>query len=232
MFARCPVGDSREVLIPAKAGEEYLVSGAAESFRADVDICVYDPAGDPVDCDTLPDYLPVVAFTAKMGGTYRAVMTAASVEEGDTYFAGMKVVKVPDRGADPFGESNDGRAPLHSALRYRAEPTVVSRMLEAGAGEHLTPLAPSQGPESILSALLDAGAALNAREVEGGRTPMHKAVWFREDPLLPAVPALPEAGADQGSSRGGVDEDGDGSVDGTFAAARLGGISSSRRERW
>ncbi len=139
VFARFAVGDSREVLIPAKAGEEYLVSGAAESFRADVDICVYDPAGYPVDCDTLPDYLPVVVFTAKMEGTYRAIMTAASVEGGGTAFAGMKVVKVvPDRGANPLGESNDDRTLLPSAERYGAGPAVASRMLDAGAGEHLT----------------------------------------------------------------------------------------------
>ena len=38
-----------------------------------------------------------------------------------------------ERGANPLAESNDGRTPLHSALRYRAEPSVVSAMLEAGA---------------------------------------------------------------------------------------------------
>ena len=53
VIARFADGDSREVQIPARAGEEYMVSGYAESHRADVDICVYDPAGDPVDCDTL-----------------------------------------------------------------------------------------------------------------------------------------------------------------------------------
>ena len=205
VIARFAEGDSREVRIPARAGEEYLVSGYAESHRADVDICVYDPAGDPVDCDTLMDRYPVAAFTAKTEGAYRAVMTAASVEGGGTSFAGMIVVKVvPDRGADPFGESNDGRTPVDSALRFGAEPTIMLKMLDAGAGEHLKTLAASQAPESVPSALSNAGADPNAQEVEGGRTPVRKAIWVRESALLPAVSALPVGGADPGSSRGAV----------------------------
>ncbi len=173
VIARFAEGDSREVRIPARAGEEYLVSGYAESHRADVDICVYDPAGDPVDCDTLMDRYPVAAFTAKTEGAYRAVMTAASVEGGGTSFAGMIVVKVvPDRGADPFGESNDGRTPLHSALRYQAEPAVVSRMLDAGADEHLTPLqlAALRGDAMAVNRPLADGADPRAENEDGNRS--------------------------------------------------------------
>ena len=89
--------------MPAKAGEEYLVSGYAEPFKAAIDICVYEPAGDPVDCDTLPDYSPGVAFTAKTVGTYRAVMAAASVDGGGISFAGMIVLRGLDQGQAPEG---------------------------------------------------------------------------------------------------------------------------------
>ena len=93
VIARFAKGDSREVPIPARAGEEYVAKGAAESLGTDVDICIYGPAGDQIDCDTLDDSVPVVTFTAKTEGTYRAVMTAASVEGGGTSFAGMIVLR-------------------------------------------------------------------------------------------------------------------------------------------
>lgn len=91
-------GDSREILIPARVGEEFNVHGTAESSRADVDICVYGPQGDPVACDTLEDSDPIARFTAKAEGTYRAVMTAVSVEGGGTSYAGMIVLRMLDQG--------------------------------------------------------------------------------------------------------------------------------------
>ena len=91
VVARFAKGDSREVPIPAGAAETYRVVGATESPGTDIDICIYGPAGDQVDCDTLDDSIPVVIFTAESEGTYKAVMTAASVEGGGTSFAGMIV---------------------------------------------------------------------------------------------------------------------------------------------
>ncbi len=103
VIARFAKGDSREIAIPAKAGQDYHVFGDAESVRTDIDICVYGPAGDPVDCDTLEDSVPMVFFTAKTEGTYRAVMTAVSVEGGGTSFARMVVVRDRDEGAEGGG---------------------------------------------------------------------------------------------------------------------------------
>ena len=102
-IARFAKGDSREVAISAKAGENYEVNGVAESLGADVDICIYGPAGDPVDCDTLEDSFPIVSFTAKTEGTYRAVMTAVSVEGGGTSFAGMIVLRRLNEGEERGG---------------------------------------------------------------------------------------------------------------------------------
>ena len=98
VLARFAKGDRREVAIPAEIGESYQVIGASGSYGTDIDICVYGPAGDPVECDTLDDNYPVVTFTAMTEGTYRAVMTAASVEGGGTSFAGMIVLRRLDEG--------------------------------------------------------------------------------------------------------------------------------------
>ena len=105
-IARFAKGDSREVVLRASAGERYTVMGATPGFGTDIDICVYGPAGDPIDCDKLDDSVPVVGFRAEMDGTYRAVLTAASVGGGGTAFAGMIVVRDIDEGeaGDPLGE--------------------------------------------------------------------------------------------------------------------------------
>ena len=103
VVARFARGDSRQVAIPAEAGQDYRVIGATESVRTDIDICIYGPGGNPVDCDTLDDSVPVVSFTAKTAGTYRAVLTAVSVEGGGTSFAGMVVLRELDEGAESGG---------------------------------------------------------------------------------------------------------------------------------
>ena len=103
VIARFAKGDLREVRIAAVAGEEYVAKNVAASLGADIDICVYGPAGDQVGCDTLDDSVPVVTFTAKTEGIYRAVMTAASVEGGGTAFAGMIVLRELDEGAESGG---------------------------------------------------------------------------------------------------------------------------------
>lgn len=99
-------GDSREILISARVGQGFQVNGASESFGTDVDIRVYGPQGDPVACDTLEDNYPIVGFTAKAEGTYRAVLTAASVEGGGMSYAGMIVLRRLDEGA---GDEGGGR---------------------------------------------------------------------------------------------------------------------------
>lgn len=108
-----------------------------------------------------------------------------------------RVIKVLlERGAEPLAESNDGRTPLHSALGlgYRAEPSVVSAMLEAAGGEHLTPLQLSvfQGDAMAVGRLLAEGADPNQADPHGWR-PVHFAV-----PLagLEVVSELLAAGAE------------------------------------
>ena len=57
MIARFAKGDSREIEIPAKAGEWYRVEGGSNSDGTDVDICVYGPEGGRIESEsasTLP----------------------------------------------------------------------------------------------------------------------------------------------------------------------------------
>lgn len=96
VIARFAKGDSRQIEIPAKVGEWYRVEGASDSAGADVDICIYGPEGDQIDCDTGEDNFPIESFRAASDGVYRAVLTAASVEGGGTSFAGMVVFRVTD----------------------------------------------------------------------------------------------------------------------------------------
>jgi len=107
-----------------------------------------------------------------------------------------QVVKVLlDRGADPFAESNDGRTPLQSALRYGGEPSGVSRMLNAGADEHLTrpQLSALRGHVIAVERLLTEGTDPN--ETDGyGWTALHFAIPLAD---LELVAALLAAGADQ-----------------------------------
>ena len=105
VIARFAKGDSREVVFPAEASEEYHVIGATDSSwtGTDIDICIYGPEGNPVACDTLEDGYPIVSFTAKMSGTYQVVLTAVSVEGGGTSFAGMVVLRYADEGENAEG---------------------------------------------------------------------------------------------------------------------------------
>ena len=103
VIGRFAKGDSREIEIPAKAGEWYQVEGGSDSDGTEVDICVYDPEGGRIECDTMEDNYPIVGFIAEMEGDYRAVLTAASVEGGATTFAGMVVFRVLDDGEDGTG---------------------------------------------------------------------------------------------------------------------------------
>ena len=102
VIAKFAKGESREIEIPAKAGEWYQAEGGSDSDGTDVDICIYGPDGSQIDCDTEEENFPIVGFLAETDGVYRAVLTAATVEGGGTSFAGMVVLRV-------LIEEEDGR---------------------------------------------------------------------------------------------------------------------------
>ena len=104
------------------------------------------------------------------------------------------VARLLTAGADPLVERNDGRTPLHSALRYDAVRGVISVLVQAGAADNLTPLqlAALQDDAGAVTSLLAEGADPNVVDAYGWSS-LHFAVPLSGSGV---VSALLEAGAD------------------------------------
>lgn len=89
--AHLGVRDSVRIEFRADADVEYTVWGWSE--EGDIDICVYDPEGARVNCDTFSNARPVVRFTTRgfEEGMYTAVLEAVS---DDVKYAGMLIAQV------------------------------------------------------------------------------------------------------------------------------------------
>ncbi|MXX56212.1 MAG: hypothetical protein F4Z44_10600 [Gemmatimonadetes bacterium] len=85
-------GEEKEGGFAVSAGAGYKMAGKGDRKVADLDICVYDSVGREVGCDELADAIPLVTFTASRSGTYRAVLTAYSLESFTAY-AGMILLR-------------------------------------------------------------------------------------------------------------------------------------------
>ena len=85
-------GEEKEIRFDVSAGESYKIAGQGDRNVSDLDICVYDSVGREVGCDELADAIPLVTFTASRSGTYRAVLTAYSLESFTAY-AGMILLR-------------------------------------------------------------------------------------------------------------------------------------------
>ena len=86
------VAGSARMEFEADSDIEYTAVGLAD--KGDIDLCVYDPNGDRVSCDTLSNPRPVVTFTTRglEEGTYSAVLEVVS---GSPQYVGMLVTAVP-----------------------------------------------------------------------------------------------------------------------------------------
>ena len=113
------VGDAR-MQFTAESEIEYSVAGLAD--EGDIDICVYDPSGARVNCDTLSNPRPVVTFTTRglEEGTYTAVLEVVSGSPG---YVGMLITEVP---ASPMevggGKSDSGPRNAARSLSLPASP--------------------------------------------------------------------------------------------------------------
>lgn len=85
-------GEEKEIRFDVSAGASYKIAGQGDRNVSDLDICVYDSVGREVGCDELTDAIPLVTFTASRSGTYRAVLTAYSLESFTAY-AGMILLR-------------------------------------------------------------------------------------------------------------------------------------------
>ena len=85
-------GEEKEIRFEVTAGESYKIAGQGDQNVEDLDICVYDSSGREVGCDELVDAIPLVTFTALRNGTYRAALTAYSLESLTAY-AGMILLR-------------------------------------------------------------------------------------------------------------------------------------------
>jgi hypothetical protein len=69
------------------AGRSYTILGVCDNDCSDLDITLYDPAGNEVAEDVLTDDKPVASVTARRSGRYRATITMASCSTGACFYA-------------------------------------------------------------------------------------------------------------------------------------------------
>ena len=69
------------------AGRSYTILGVCDNDCSDLDITLYDPAGNQVAEDVLTDDKPVASHVARRSGRYRATITMASCSTGSCFYA-------------------------------------------------------------------------------------------------------------------------------------------------
>lgn len=87
--------ERKELRFRASAGYTYVIAGTGDEDAEDLDICVYDPLGDEVQCDQSRDKVPIVEFRARRSGEHRAVLRLYRSQLGFA-FAGMAVLRKAD----------------------------------------------------------------------------------------------------------------------------------------
>lgn len=85
-------GEEKDITFSVTLGERYMLAGGGDDNVDDIDICVYDQTGREVECDTAIDNFPLVSFIAHSTGTWRATLTAYSLNS-PTAYAGMALLR-------------------------------------------------------------------------------------------------------------------------------------------
>jgi hypothetical protein len=80
-------GDTINYSFQLVAGRSYTILGVCDNDCSDLDITLYDPAGNQVAEDVLTDDKPVASITARRSGRYRATISMASCSTGACFYA-------------------------------------------------------------------------------------------------------------------------------------------------
>lgn len=80
-------GDTINYSFQLVAGRSYTILGVCDNDCSDLDITLYDPAGNQVAEDVLTDDKPVASVTARRSGRYRATISMASCSTGACFYA-------------------------------------------------------------------------------------------------------------------------------------------------
>ena len=70
-------GETETVTLSLDVGVEYQIMGACDNDCSDVDLTLYDGAGNEVDQDLQLDDYPIVSVTPRRGGNFRVVVSMA-----------------------------------------------------------------------------------------------------------------------------------------------------------
>ena len=70
-------GETETVTLNLDVGVEYQIMGACDNDCSDVDLTLYDGAGNEVDQDLQLDDYPIVSVTPRRGGNFRVVVSMA-----------------------------------------------------------------------------------------------------------------------------------------------------------
>jgi hypothetical protein len=71
-------GDNEYVSVRLEAGNDYQIMGACDNDCSDLDLVLYDAAGNQVDDDLEMDDFPIVAVSPRRTATYRVKVVMAT----------------------------------------------------------------------------------------------------------------------------------------------------------
>jgi hypothetical protein len=80
-------GDTINYSFQFVAGRSYTILGVCDNDCTDLDITLYDPAGNQVAEDLLTDDKPVTSVTARRSGRYRATVSMATCSTVSCFYA-------------------------------------------------------------------------------------------------------------------------------------------------
>jgi hypothetical protein len=79
-------GATQDLTLTLDAGTEYQILGVCDQDCSDVDLTLFDAAGNEVDSDILTDDAPIVSVSPRRTGRYRVRVSMATCSSEPCYF--------------------------------------------------------------------------------------------------------------------------------------------------